>query len=304
MNELFSAIEPYEAGHLEVGGGYVLYWETVGSPSGKPAVFLHGGPGSGASQAARRYFDQGLYRAVLFDQRGCGRSRPFAGAGDDLSANTTGHLVADIERLREHLGISRWVVVGVSWGVTLALVYAQRHPERVVGMVLGAVTAGTRRETTWITRDMGHVFPKQWDELISAVPPSERAGDLAAAYARLLASPDPEVRADAARRWCAWEDTHVSLMPGWAHGSRYDDPVFPPGLRHARHPLLEPRVLLCGRRGARRHAPGRIYPGSARSRTLRRFQPARHGLATAPGVAGQPPGRDRRRWARRRQFRH
>ncbi len=226
MNELFPAIEPYECGHLDVGDNHVLYWETVGRPSGMPAVFLHGGPGSGAGPRSRRYFDPDAYCAVLFDQRGCGRSRPLAGPGADLSTNTTGHLVADIERLREHLGVERWVVVGVSWGVTLALVYAQRHAEHVAGMVLGAVTAGARRETTWITRDMGRVFPQQWDDFVAAVPLAERGGDLAAAYARLLASPEPAVRADAAQRWCAWEDTHVSLMPGWAHDNRYDDPDF------------------------------------------------------------------------------
>jgi proline iminopeptidase len=199
----------------------------VGTPKGTPAVFLHGGPGSAASIGARRYFNPRGFAAVLFDQRGCGRSRPLVSdAAADLSTNTTGHLVADLERLREHLGIQRWVVVGVSWGVTLALVYAQQHPQRVAGMVLGAVTAGTRRETTWITRDMGRLFPKQWDEFVSVVPMDERQGDPAAAYARLLASPNPDVRNDAARRWCAWEDTHVSLMPGWEHDPRYDDAEF------------------------------------------------------------------------------
>jgi proline iminopeptidase len=143
-----------------------------------------------------------------------------------MSINTTSHLVGDIERLREHLGIERWVVVGISWGVTLALVYAQHYPQRVVAMVLGAITAGTRRETTWITRDMGRLFPKQWDEFLAIVPMDERQGDLAAAYARLLASPNPDIRHEAARRWCAWEDTHVSLMPGWGHDQRYDDAEF------------------------------------------------------------------------------
>jgi proline iminopeptidase len=227
MPELYPPIEPYEHGVLDVGDGHRIYWESVGSPSGAPAVYLHGGPGSGARPGSRRYFDPHGYRAVLFDQRGCGRSRPLAsGPGADLSTNTTDHLVADIERLRQYLGIERWVVVGASWGVTLALVYAQRHPERVRGMVLGAVTAGTRKETTWITRDMGRVFPQRWDDLVAAVPAAERDGDLAAAYARLLANPDASVRDDAARRWCDWEDTHVSLMPSWAHDERYDDPAF------------------------------------------------------------------------------
>ncbi|MFN2494360.1 MAG: alpha/beta fold hydrolase, partial [Pseudonocardiaceae bacterium] len=164
MAERYPAVEPYESGLLEVGDGHTLYWETVGNPAGTPVVYLHGGPGGGSTPGARRYFEPGSYRAVLFDQRGCGRSRPLAGDPDvDLSTNTTTHLVADIERLREHLGIDRWVLVGISWGVTLALVYAQAHPDRVRAMVLGAVTAGTRRETDWITRDMGRVFPREWD---------------------------------------------------------------------------------------------------------------------------------------------
>ena len=176
---------------------------------------------------ARRNFDPRFYRAVLFDQRGCGRSRPLASDTDaDLSTNTTAHLIGDIERLREHLGINRWVVVGGSWGVTLGLVYAQRHPERVIAMVLGAVTAGTRRETGWITRDMGRVFPREWEQFAGAVPAAERAGDLSVAYARLLADPDPHVRAQAARQWCTWEDTHMSLAPGWAPNLSYRDPEF------------------------------------------------------------------------------
>lgn len=227
MAERYPAVEPYESGLLEVGDGHTLYWETVGNPVGTPAVYLHGGPGSGSTPRARRNFEPGAYRAVLFDQRGCGRSRPLASDPNaDLSTNTTTHLVGDIERLRKHLGIDRWVVVGVSWGVTLALVYAQAHPDRVIAMVLAAVTAGTRRETDWITRDMGRVFPREWDAFAAAVPTAERGGDLSAAYARLLADPDPSVREGAARAWCAWEDTHVSLMPGWTPNPQYADPAF------------------------------------------------------------------------------
>jgi proline iminopeptidase len=219
-------VEPVATGHLDVGDGQVLYWETVGSPVGVPALYLHGGPGSGCTPGARQWFDPAAYRAVLFDQRGCGRSGPRVGPGVDLSVNTTDHLVRDIELLRQHLDVERWVVTGVSWGVTLALVYAQRHPAHVAGLALGAVTSGTRRETTWITREMGRVFPEQWEELVDFVPAAERDGDLAAAYARLLADPRPAVHEEAARRWCAWEDIHVSLLPGWRHDPRYDDPAF------------------------------------------------------------------------------
>ncbi|HEY2044158.1 MAG TPA: prolyl aminopeptidase [Jatrophihabitans sp.] len=227
MIDRYPPVEPYESGRLDVGDGNILYWETVGNPAGTPAVYLHGGPGAGSSAGARRNFDPMAYRAVLFDQRGCGRSRPLAEDPQvNLATNTTAHLVADIEALREHLGIDRWVVFGVSWGVTLGLVYAQAHPERVIAMVLGAVTSGSRRETEWITRDMGRIFPREWEAFAARVPAAERDGDLAAGYARLLADPDPAVREEAARAWCEWEDIHVSLMPGWAPNPRYEDPSF------------------------------------------------------------------------------
>lgn len=227
VTEPYPLVEPHAAGMLDVTDGHRLYWETVGDPAGTPAVYLHGGPGGGSRPYARQFFDPQGYRAVLFDQRGCGRSTPLASGPDaDLSTNTTAHLVADIERLREHLGIERWVVVGVSWGVTLALVYAQAYPQRVRALALGAVTAGTRREIDWITRDMGRVFPREWAEFVAGVPADERAGNLAAAYARLLADSAPQVRAEAARRWCQWEDVHVSLMPGWTPSERFADAEF------------------------------------------------------------------------------
>jgi proline iminopeptidase len=214
-------------GMLDVGDGHQLWWSESGAPDGTPAVYLHGGPGSGTGAFGARLFDPQVFRGVLFDQRGCGRSRPLAvDHTADLATNTTDHLVADIEALRQHLAIDRWIVVGVSWGATLALVYAQRHPERVRGIVLGAVTSGTPREIEWITRDMGRVFPAEWDAFVGGLPESDRAGNLSAAYARLLADPDPVVRDEAARRWCAWEDTHVSLMPGWEPDPRFDDPTF------------------------------------------------------------------------------
>jgi proline iminopeptidase len=225
--ERYPEIEPYESGLLDVGDGHQVYWETVGNPAGTPAVWLHGGPGSGCTPGTRRSFDPAAYRVLLFDQRGCGRSRPLAdSATADLSGNTTQHLLRDIELLREHLGIERWVVTGGSWGVTLALAYAQRFPERVTAMVLPAVTAGRRLETDWITRGMRRVFPREWDAYAAEVPESERDGDLSAAYARLLASPDPAVTGRAAEQWCIWEDTHISLAPGWQPSLRYRDPAF------------------------------------------------------------------------------
>jgi proline iminopeptidase len=227
VTERYAPIEPYASGLLDVGDRQSVYWETVGDADGLPALYLHGGPGSGATPSSRRIFDPLAYRAVLFDQRGCGRSRPLADhCGVDLSTNTTAHLLGDIEQLRRHLGIDRWVVVGESWGVTLALAYAQAHPERVTAMVLAAVTSGTRREAAWITRDMRRVFPREWEAFAAVVSEPERNGDLSAAYARLLADPDPRITATAAEQWCIWEDTHVSLMPGWEPDLSVQDPGF------------------------------------------------------------------------------
>jgi proline iminopeptidase len=216
MDGQYPPIEPYEQGMLDVGDGQQVYWETVGNPDGLPALFVHGGPGSGSSAGQRRFFDPAGYRGVLFDQRGCGRSRPLVSDFDvDLSVNTTLHLIRDMERLRGQLRIDRWLLFGLSWGSTLAIAYAQRFPEHVAGIVLGAVTAGTRREIDWICREMGRVFPREWERLIALVPEVEIHGSIPGAYAQLLADPDPLVRADAAEAWRTWEDAHISLVPGY-----------------------------------------------------------------------------------------
>jgi proline iminopeptidase len=229
----FAAVEPYDSGMLEVGDGHQLYWESCRNPTGRPAVFLHGGPGSGCTPAHRRFFDPEAYRVLLFDQRGCGRSRPLASEPDaDLSTNTTAHLIADIEALRERHGVERWTVLGVSWGSTLGLAYAQTHPQRVDALVLAAVTTTSRREVEWVTRDVGRIFPRQWDRFAAAVPDDLRHLPLVDAYATLLFDADPAVREHAAREWCAWEDTHVSLVPGYRPNPRYEDPQF--RLRFAR----------------------------------------------------------------------
>ena len=220
---LYPEIEPYDHGMLPVGDGNVLYWETCGSPGGKPAVVLHGGPGSGCSTRMRRFFDPAAYRVVLFDQRGCGRSRPHASDSRvDLAANTTEHLLRDVERLREHLGIERWLVFGGSWGSTLGLAYVERWPDRVTEMVLSSIATTTRADVRWVTREAGRYYPEQWARFRDGVPETDRDGDLSAAYARLLCDPDPAVRERAARDWCDWEDTHV----GGGHDPRYDDPTF------------------------------------------------------------------------------
>lgn len=227
MAALYPAIEPHASGMLEVGDGHRVYWETCGRPDGRPAVVLHGGPGSGCAAEARRYFDPGLYRVVQFDQRGCGRSTPHAGdPTTDLAANTTHHLLADLERLRGHLGIERWLVMGGSWGATLALAYALRQPHRVTGVVLRSVTTTSRWEIAWITRGVGIMLPEAWARFQGGVPPADREGDLVDAYHRLLASPDTGVRAEAARRWCDWEAAVVALHPGQAPSPRFEDPAF------------------------------------------------------------------------------
>ncbi|MPV35879.1 prolyl aminopeptidase [Georgenia subflava] len=211
----YPSIEPYESGLLDVGDGHHLYWEVCGNPAGKPAVVVHGGPGSGCSEGMRRWFDPAAYRIVLVDQRNAGRSLPHAGEPVvDLSANTTAHLVADLERLRLHLDVDRWLVLGVSWGSTLALAYAETHPQAVSEVVLLAVTTTSRTEVEWITRDMGRVFPEEWERFVSLVPEVADGGNIPAAYARLLADPDPAVHEPAALAWCRWEDTHVATVPG------------------------------------------------------------------------------------------
>jgi proline iminopeptidase len=214
----YPPIEPYETGMLDVGDGNLVYWETCGDPDGKPALVVHGGPGSGCSTRMRSAFDPQRYRAVLFDQRGCGRSTPHASdPATDMSVNTTHHLVADMERLRRHLGIGRWLLFGGSWGSTLILAYAERHPERVTEIVLPSVTTTRRCEIDWLYRGVGRFFPEAWARFRDAVPAADRDGDLVAAYARLMEHPDPSVRERAAVAWVTWEDAVISAEP---HGRR------------------------------------------------------------------------------------
>lgn len=227
MDPRFPAIEPYDSGMLDVGDGHRVYWECCGNPNGRPALFLHGGPGSGCSANQRRFFDPKKYRIALFDQRGCGRSRPLARAPDaDLSSNTTGHLIADIELLREHQGIRRWTMLGLSWGTTLGLAYAQAYPDHVDALILALVTTTSRREVQWLTYYVGRIFPQEWDRFAAAVPAELRDLSLVDAYAALLFNSDPVVRERAALEWCRWEDAHVSLTPGHAPNPRFLDPDF------------------------------------------------------------------------------
>jgi proline iminopeptidase len=226
MAALYPETEPFENGMLEAGDGQRIYWEICGIPSGKPAVVLHGGPGSGCTPEHRRYFDPGAYRVVLFDQRGAGRSEPHAAdPTTDLSTNTTRHLIADIELLRQHLGVEKWLVWGYSWGSTLGLAYAEHSPDRVTEVVLGSVTMSRPSEIEWLYRGVGRFFPEKWRRFRDGVPPSERDGDLVAAYHRLLNGPDPAVREQAATDWCDWEDVVASMDPD-QRNPRFEDPRF------------------------------------------------------------------------------
>ncbi|MEU8222947.1 prolyl aminopeptidase [Kribbella sp. NPDC048915] len=223
---MYPPFDPYDHGLLDVGDHNRVYWETCGNPEGKPALVVHGGPGSGASPFWRRYFDPARYRVVLVDQRNCGRSTPDAAAPDvDLRNNTTQQLIADFEQLRRHLEIDRWLLLGASWGATLGLAYAEQHPEVISEIVLFSVTNTSRREVDWITREMGRIFPEEWAQFRDGVPESERDGNLALAYSKLLHDPDPGVRDRAARNWAAWEETHVRTHPDWTPDPRWEDPV-------------------------------------------------------------------------------
>jgi len=226
--DLYPGIQPYEHSMLDVGDGNAIYWEACGNPNGKPAVVLHGGPGSGCTPWHRRLFDPAAYRVVLFDQRNCGRSTPHAGdPATDLGANTTANLIGDIERLREHVGVERWLALGGSWGCTLGLAYAEAHPARVTEMVFWGVTTGRRSEFDWVFRGgVAAFFPEQWERLRDALPTDERDGDIPAAYARMLADPDAVVREKAAFEWCLWESATPAWPPVEGLAPRFKDPKF------------------------------------------------------------------------------
>ena len=219
---LYPAIEPYRSGWLRVSPLHEIYWEESGNPKGKPALFVHGGPGAGADPRSRRFFDPKRYRIVVFDQRGCGRSRPHASLVD----NTTWHLVADIERLRAFLGIERWLVFGGSWGSTLALAYSQAHPRRVSELVLRGIFMLRKWEIDWFYQDgAGALFPDRWENYVAAIPRRER-GDLVAAYYRRLTSPNRATRVRAARAWSIWEAATSHLLMDEANIDKWGEEDF------------------------------------------------------------------------------
>jgi proline iminopeptidase len=206
--ELFPPIEPYETGYLQVDALHSVYWEQSGNPRGVPVVFLHGGPGAGSSPSHRRFFDPTHYRIVILDQRGAGRSIPLG----EIRENTTDLLVADLERLRTRLGIARWMVFGGSWGSTLALAYAQSHPDRVLALILRGIFLMRRAEIRWFLYEMRTLFPDAWERFAAHVTPAER-GDLLEAYWDRLTDPDPTVHLAAAKAWSIYEGTCSTLMP-------------------------------------------------------------------------------------------
>jgi proline iminopeptidase len=222
LAQLYPPIEPFKTGMLDVGDGHRVYWELCGNPAGKPAVFLHGGPGAGCSTEHRRLFDPSRYCVLLFDQRGCGRSTPHA----SIDANTTWHLVADIERLRAQLGTERWLVFGGSWGSTLALAYAQTHPERVSELVLRGVFTVRREELLWYYQEgASWLFPDEWERFLAPIPQEERH-DLMAAYHRRLTGTDEEAKVEAAVAWSRWEGRTITLLPNAMVDGVHSDPHY------------------------------------------------------------------------------
>jgi len=259
---MYPAIEPYDSGMLDVGDGHQVYWESCGTPGAKPAVLLHGGPGAGLSPEHRRLFDPARYQVMLFDQRGCGRSTPNA----SLEANTTWHLVDDIERLRVIAGVDRWSVFGGSWGSTLALAYAETHPDRVTDMVLRGIFTVRREEIAWYYQEgASWLYPDLWESFLAPIPAEERS-DLVAAYRRRLVADDAAVRLEAARAWSLWEGQTITLLPNPALREVFAQDEY--ALAFARienhyfvhDAFLEPGQLL--RDASRlRHIPGVIVQG-------------------------------------------
>ncbi|MBH1963704.1 MAG: prolyl aminopeptidase [Comamonadaceae bacterium] len=222
LRTLYPSIEPYETGHLDVGEGHVIYYERVGTPGAKPAVFLHGGPGGGISPEHRRVFDPARYDVVLFDQRGCGRSTPHAG----LEANTTWDLVSDIETLRQLAGAEKWLVFGGSWGSTLALAYAQKYPERVSALVLRGIYTVTAAELSWYYQfGVSEMFPDKWERFQAHIPLEER-GNMMAAYRKILTGPDKARQIEAAKAWSLWEGETITLLPDPSFTATHGDDHF------------------------------------------------------------------------------
>jgi proline iminopeptidase len=222
LRGLYPEIEPFETGMLDVGDGHQVYWERVGTKGAKPAVFLHGGPGGGIGPKNRRLFDPALYDVILFDQRGCGKSTPHA----SLDANTTWHLVADIEKLREMAGFDKWLVFGGSWGSTLSLAYAEKHPDRVSELVVRGIYTLTKGELDWYYQfGVSEMFPDKWERFVAPIPEAER-GTMMAAYRKRLTGTDREAQIVAARAWSLWEGETITLLPDPETSGKFHDDDF------------------------------------------------------------------------------
>ena len=260
---LYPPIEPTRTGMLKVSDVHTLYWEESGNPKGKPAVFLHGGPGGGSDPKVRRFFHPEKYRIVVFDQRGCGKSTPYA----SLEANTTWDLVSDIEKLRTHLGIDRWQVFGGSWGSTLALAYAEKHPGRVTELVLRGIFLLRKKEIDWFYQEGASIiFPDAWEPYLAHIPEAER-GDLVGAYHRRLTSEDSAIRLAAAKIWSGWEGATSKLLPDADFTGHYEEDEFALAFARieahyfANRGFFEVDGQLLNDAGKIRHIPGVIVQG-------------------------------------------
>src|SRR3954454_1851087 len=283
----YPPIEPYATGLLATTDGQQIHWETSGRPDGKPAVVVHGGPGTGLSASMRRLFDPDVYRIVQFDQRGAGRSTPSAqDPATDLTVNTTDRLIDDMEALRAHLGIDRWLIIGASWGSTLGLAYAEAHVDRVSELILWGVTTGRWSEFDWIFfGGAGVLLPAEWERLVESLPPESRAVDVPTAYHRLLEDPDPAVRDRAALAWCLWESATPDWPPSTDLDPAFEDPAYRYGYarvvtHYAMHrgfleddELVRGAAVLADTPGAICHGRFDFAPPLGNAWTLRRAGP-------------------------------
>lgn len=258
---LFPEIEPYDSGMLPLDTRHTMYWEQSGNPSGVPVLFLHGGPGAGSTPAHRRFFDPAYYRIVVFDQRGSGRSKPLG----EIRDNTTPHLVNDIETLRQHLGIDKWIIFGGSWGSTLALAYGEAHPNRCLGFILRGIFLCRKQEIEWFLYGLRNFFPEAWNSFVSLLLPSER-GDILTAYYQRLLNPDPEIHMPAARAWGAYEGSCSTLLPSPETVNYFSGDIVALGLarmeaHYFSHDIFLPENALLNNVSKLHHIPATIVQG-------------------------------------------